>query len=376
MDDQQQLLTLRTTNAWLSLVAAMELGDGSEALDQFVAQCPLPVAVIDLQRCSMTNMSPAASTLLGLDPADAGRVNVGVLTDNADRAARLFDLLGDGSIDAYEAHRHLRAANEATVDANNWVAVTSIEDRARALWAIVPRGERAGERLPLATTDDWPGAVPGLVMGVLDASWRIESLSPTVSDIVGVSAEELRGESFIDLVNPSDVPLAYAAVARALHDQAPVGVDLRLGRDPSGWRSATAVLTPLDDPSFRIGIALTAPTPGDADTGGTRVADLERHLLRIALEIEASGVASGFEPITDPRTVPGIEDLTARQWDILRRLLRGERVPGIAKSLYLSQSAVRNHISALLRKAGVDSQEQLVNLIRARAVDSSKSRRP
>jgi DNA-binding CsgD family transcriptional regulator len=374
--DDQQLLTLRTTNAWLSLVAAMELGDDSEALAQFVAQCPLPVAVIDLHRSCMTNISPRASTLLGLAAADAARVNVGVLTGDPERAAQLFDLLAHGSIDAYEAHRCLRAPNEAMVDTNNWVAVTSIEDRSRALWAILPRGQRASERLPLATTKDWPGAVPGLVMGVLDGSWRIETVSPTVSDIVGVSAEALRGESFIDLVNPEDVPLAYAAVARALHDQAPVGVDLRLRRYPSGWRAATAVLTPLNDPSFRIGVALAAPTPVETDTGGTRVADLERHLLRIAEEIEASGVTSGFEPITDPRVVPGIEDLTARQWDILRRLLRGERVPGIAKSLYLSQSAVRNHISALLRKAGVNSQEALINLIRARTADSSASRRP
>lgn len=373
--DDQQLLTLRTTNAWLSLVAAMELGEGAEALDQFVAQCPLPVAVIDLRRWCLTNMSPTASSLLGLAAADAERVNVGILTDDPDRAARLFDLLADGSIDAYEAHRHLRAANGATVDANNWVAVTGIEDRGKALWAIVPRGERPGERLPLATIEDWPGTVPGLAMGVLDASWRIETASPTVSDIVGVSAETLRGKSFIDLVHPSDVPRAYAAVARALHDQAPVGVDLRLHRHPSGWRGATAVLTPLDDPSFRIGLALTAPRLGEANAAGARAADLERHLLRIAQEIEASGVTSGFESITDPRMVPGLEDLTARQWEILRRLLRGERVPGIAKSLFLSQSAVRNHISALLRKARVNSQEELINLIRAHPVDISKSRR-
>jgi DNA-binding CsgD family transcriptional regulator/PAS domain-containing protein len=374
--DDQQLLTVRTTNAWLSLVAAMELGGGAGPLDQFVAQCPLPVAVIDLQRGCLTTMSPSASRLLGVAAADPEPVDVGVLTDDADRAGRLFDLLADGSIDAYEAHRHLRSLDDVTVDTNNWVAVSSVEDRSRALWAIVPRGERPGERLPLPTIEEWPGSVPGLVMGVLDGSWRIETISPTVSDLVGVSAEALRGESFIDLVAPSDVPRAYAAMARALHDRAPVGVDLRFRRHPSGWSGATAVLTPLNDPSFRIGFAVTAATPSDADADPARVTDLERHLLRIAQEIEAAGVTSGFEPITDPRLVPGFEDLTARQWDILRRLLRGERVPGISTALYLSQSAVRNHISTLLQKAGVSSQEALINLARAHSVERSRSRRP
>jgi DNA-binding CsgD family transcriptional regulator len=382
--DDQQLLTLRTTNAWLSLVAAIQLGHDAGALDQFVARCPLPVAVIDLQRGRMTVVSPSVLGLLSLEPADANRVDVGALAGDAERAERLFALLSDGSIDAYEAHRHLSAANDARLDTDNWVAVTSIDDRTRALWVIVPRGEQPGECLPLPSLEEWPGTVPGLVMGVLDASWRIETLSPTVRDVVGVSADALRGQSFLDLVEPADVPRAYAAVARALHDQAPVGVDLRLRRHPNGWCEATALLTPLEDPNFRIGVALTTPKAivDDFDNNRARIANLERHLLRIAQEIETSGVASGFDAITDPRLVSGLHDLTSRQWDILRRLLRGERVPGISEALHLSQSAVRNHVSTLLAKAGVSSQEALINLIRAHSVDGEKpdsvaeSRRP
>jgi DNA-binding CsgD family transcriptional regulator len=373
--DETQLLTVRTTNAWLSLVAAMDLRDGSEALDQFVAQCPLPVAVIDLQRSCLMTISPSASRLLGLAVTEAERIDVGVLTADPSRVARLFGLLADGTIDAYEAHRQLRAPNEATVDTNNWVAVTSTKDRSRALWAIAQRDERPSERLPLPTIEDWPGAVPGLIMGVLDGSWRIETVSPTISDAVGVSPKALRGQSFIDLIVPSDVPRVYAALARALHDQAPVGVNLRLRQDPSGHRPTLAVLTPLDDSAFRIGFALAAPDADQTDTDRARVANLERHLLGIAQEIRTSGVTSGFDPITDPRVVPGLEDLTPRQWDILRRLLRGERVPGIAASLYLSQSAVRNHVSALLQLAGVKSQEALINLIRAHRVDEPTARR-
>ena len=45
---------------------------------------------------------------------------------------------------------------------------------------------------------------------------------------------------------------------------------------------------------------------------------------------------------------------------ILRRLLRGERVPTIARDLFLSQSTVRNHLSAIYRRLGVHSQAGLL----------------
>ena len=40
--------------------------------------------------------------------------------------------------------------------------------------------------------------------------------------------------------------------------------------------------------------------------------------------------------------------------------LRGERVPTIARDLFLSQSTVRNHLSAIYRRVGVHSQAELV----------------
>jgi DNA-binding CsgD family transcriptional regulator len=43
-----------------------------------------------------------------------------------------------------------------------------------------------------------------------------------------------------------------------------------------------------------------------------------------------------------------------------RRLVRGERVPTIARDLFLGQSTVRNHLSAMYRKVGVRSQPELL----------------
>ena len=57
---------------------------------------------------------------------------------------------------------------------------------------------------------------------------------------------------------------------------------------------------------------------------------------------------------------PALRELSQRQLEILRRLLRGERVPMIARDLFLSQSTVRNHLSAIYRRLGVHSQAELL----------------
>ncbi|MEA2558187.1 MAG: hypothetical protein QOG88_1725, partial [Actinomycetota bacterium] len=98
--------------------------------------------------------------------------------------------------------------------------------------------------------------------------------------------------------------------------------------------------------------------------GRERIVSLEQHLRRIAGELEGSGVVSSFGRIPDPTELPGIGELSGRQWEVLTRLLRGERVPGIATALFVSQSTVRNHLGEIYRKLGVHSQEELLELLR------------
>jgi DNA-binding CsgD family transcriptional regulator len=78
---------------------------------------------------------------------------------------------------------------------------------------------------------------------------------------------------------------------------------------------------------------------------------------------------AAFDPLDAVLTrvgdrVPWARTLTNRQWEIVGRLMRGERVPEIASAMYLSQSTVRNHLHAVFAKAGVHSQSQLIALLR------------
>ena len=61
---------------------------------------------------------------------------------------------------------------------------------------------------------------------------------------------------------------------------------------------------------------------------------------------------------------PAAAEMSPRQWEIASRLVGGERVPSIAADMYLSQSTVRNHLSAIFQKFGVHSQRELLALWR------------
>jgi DNA-binding NarL/FixJ family response regulator len=52
--------------------------------------------------------------------------------------------------------------------------------------------------------------------------------------------------------------------------------------------------------------------------------------------------------------------LTPRQWEVLRLISAGQRVPTVAKELYISQSTVRNHLAAIFERFGVHSQADLL----------------
>jgi DNA-binding CsgD family transcriptional regulator len=59
-----------------------------------------------------------------------------------------------------------------------------------------------------------------------------------------------------------------------------------------------------------------------------------------------------------------LEDITPRQWQVLRLLMRGARVFTIARELQISESTVRKHLESLFDKMGAHSQVELVERVR------------
>jgi DNA-binding NarL/FixJ family response regulator len=98
----------------------------------------------------------------------------------------------------------------------------------------------------------------------------------------------------------------------------------------------------------------------------SRLIDQMRRLVRVRTEpTHWNPVISLFaDRVHDDPSSRGpaaaLAQLTSRERDVLARLLEGERVPAIAAGLFVSQSTVRNHLSAIFRKFGVHSQTELM----------------
>ncbi|HTZ45289.1 MAG TPA: PAS domain S-box protein [Jatrophihabitans sp.] len=91
----------------------------------------------------------------------------------------------------------------------------------------------------------------------------------------------------------------------------------------------------------------------------------DRKLLERELGRREPGAVTGARP-ADDTPVPGLDRLSRREDEVVRMLLRGDRVPVIARQLFVSQSTVRNHLSSVFRKLRVTSQQELIVLLRER----------
>lgn len=102
-----------------------------------------------------------------------------------------------------------------------------------------------------------------------------------------------------------------------------------------------------------------------------RIDKLEAFLLRIGQVFEEAGFSS-LQTLEETRgDIPHVRrDLTPREWQILRQLMRGGRVPAIAKVLEISPHTVRNHLKSIFRKFGVKSQKELLEALSSQVTTS------
>ncbi|MEZ5176407.1 MAG: LuxR C-terminal-related transcriptional regulator [Acidimicrobiia bacterium] len=90
-----------------------------------------------------------------------------------------------------------------------------------------------------------------------------------------------------------------------------------------------------------------------------RARQLEKAIKSIAAEVETLGYLSN-EP--QARHLPGLDDLSQRESEVLALLLAGHRVTTMATELCVSKHTVRNHLKAIFKKLKVHSQAELIQL--------------
>ena len=337
-----------------------------DELREAVQHNPLPLAVVAIDTMEVVDMNDAARAVMR-DPA-MQRVSLQQLLTPEDevRAKQALNLVADGTLHAYEATRSIRRADGSTVECHVWVRSLAHLHPDWALIVFAPGSDDG----PLDVEDveaETPGArvesaPPATAIALIGLDTSITRISAESDEVLGVPSDALLGTPFVDLVHPDDVAAFLLSLGRAIEDRMGVGMRLRVrhGEDFIGVR---VLVTPTEGPpNVRVGL-LIARAMSEDEVADPRVAELEQHLWRIGLEVQASGLVHAMHAVP-AADLPALSDLSTRQWEIVTRLLRGERVPAIARALYLSQSTVRNHLAEIFRKFGVHSQAELLALLR------------
>jgi PAS domain S-box-containing protein len=310
----------------------------------------MPVALLDLLLWRVVAISRRGATILGLDPSAVGTDWRSVIVD-AKTARRGVEAIRTGSFDAYQAHRSFRRADGALIETLVWVRVVDEERTLAVVIFVEPNGS--------AETS----ADIGTAVGMLDETRCIQLISSDVTHLLGYLPEVCVGVCVDSFVHPSDVAALREVFSRVTSDKTNISINVRVRAADGSWRPIHLTLGPTVGETTTFGFAAARDERMTVDSGGAeadRIAELEQHLIRVAREVEAAGLVGRGGLIPDPSRVPELGDLTSRQWQILARLLQGERVPAIAAAIYLSPSTVRNHLSLIYKKLGVHSQAELI----------------
>lgn len=209
-----------------------------------------------------------------------------------------------------------------------------------------------------------------LVVCVVDQSGRLSEISANAAQSIGWGAGH-RETSLHEWVHPEDVHRLMGLLATSTANSTAASASVRIRAGNSEWLTVQCLVSPLvaRDPT-QYAVAIRVPYEGN-ESPDERAARFEGHLWRIALEVQAADLGGRRGLHEDWWAEPGLGGLSERQAEILRRIVRGERVPDIARELVVTESTVRNHLSGIYRKFGVHSQSALMLRLMPRASDDS-----
>jgi DNA-binding CsgD family transcriptional regulator len=313
------------------------------------------VALVSLPDERIVAISSGVAGLFGTPEEQIiGRSTREVLRRPLPRSA--LELIGKGYVDFYRAHLVTRRALGNGVPLVVWVSVCEIAGRRYVLAAFAPEGQ---DPRPL-----YRALGMDLVVATVDRRWRILAVSDNGPKALGVAVEQMVGRTLV-LGDGPQLSAVGSVIREDLdtNDAVCVGIPVR-GPSALAQRQVTAVvLMGAADPQPAVrNVILARPlsNPDGDEQGRRRAGELEQHLWRIAAEVEASGILHRFNAVPGLRRLQEVHDLSPRQWEVLRRLLNGQRVPTISAELFLSQSTVRNHLTAIFERFGVHSQAELL----------------
>ena len=341
---------------------AREEGSGrSDApLSQVIQDFDFPLVVWDEKSGIILLVNEATSNLAGV-PADTivGRP-ITDFTESSQGAEKAADALRSGAVEDVRARRRMKGPGGESVEVLVWTKTLSLNGRRCALTLLATEQDLPSvERDPIRP---WRELAP-VVIGMLDPTWSIAAVSAEVSVLLGGEPGQWVGRHLINIVLPDDAEDVRKMMAVASIKVTCCDVQVRR-LDGTPTEACLMVARSRREGTGTLVFAIVGD-PSDPKSRTTdRVNDLELRLRRIGAEVRAAGVLDVLrhEPV-GTHHFPQLGELSMRQWEILSRLRRGDRVPTIAGDLYLSPSTVRNHLSGIFRRFDVHSQAELLALL-------------
>lgn len=341
-------LTSNVATADASLTSTLDAVDRS----------PLPIAVLEVPHGVICAISASALDVIGQDRSVVGRP---VTEIDATALSGGFELVRSGRVTGYDTTR-VFSGEGGSRTARVWVRALPGPPPVRHVLTVFSRTDelRAGLRAM-----DPTGAAKTAVIGTTDGVLHVDRVSADVQRVLGAPPDEVLGQPVLRFFAEAETGALLAAIGEAASSGRGVSVRSTARRVDGAPVPVALTIVPLAPaPSFAFALA-----EADEPTGEGGVLD---HLVeRVAQIVECTEVSRDLAERSRP--TPGLERLTTRELHIVARLLEGDRVPAIARSLYLSQSTVRNHLSSVFAKMRVGSQQELIALLRSKRDASSRA---
>jgi len=318
----------------------------------------VPVAAIltDLATCKFLVVNAAAAQLFGTPAQELVGSEVVSHVHPAEQEAvkQAYAALAAHVVDGYQVTRRVVRPDGTELTLNVWGRRIETSRDLLGLWVLTSQADEQALGASVRPSN--------VVLAITDHDWQLEYVSPG-AQLLGGRGSTLVGAPLLGLVHPSAAPEFLAAASRAVANRLAATVLTRLQVARDRWDYRYCLLVPMceHDPP-RLGVVVT-PVPALGQAGST----IDPHVQHCALEARAAHALGALPAVVRH---PGAADLSTRQLEILSRLIEGDAVNDIARSLYLSNTTVRNHLTAIYRKFGVHSQaELLAALLRAASRD-------
>lgn len=326
-------------------------------LEAAVSACDFPLFVWTSPQAIVRMANHAAAELLQTRLEDlVGRsgFELGLPRSAVERATAA---LTSDDVENLRTKSDLVLPNGITISIWIWTRAIELDGERGGVTLLTPLSDIS--RLGRDTVAPWRDLIP-IAVGRIDSRSQIITISTDIREISGEEPAKVVGRRLADLVHPED---RSRLLDNGLLPLIPTSwCQLRI-RGLGGWTRGCLLLGSPDE-SLRRSFAVIGEPPHIESSLAQRIEELESHLRHIAAEVRAAGVVEEMGNMASAGDLPALGQLTSRQWEIIARLMRGQRVRAIADALFLSQSTVRNHLTSIFRRFGVHSQSELLEKLR------------